>query len=71
MLKELGKEKTKNPHSQIYQRPRQLFLDLPIKYINSAIYKAKQLNNIPQTNQLSLETKDFLKSFVKITLQEN
>jgi hypothetical protein len=30
-----------------------------------------KLNNIPQTNQLSLEAKDFLKSFVKITLQEN
>jgi IS605 OrfB family transposase len=42
MLKELGKEKTKNPHSQIYQRLRQLFPDLPTKYIDSAIYKAKQ-----------------------------
>jgi len=42
MLKELEKEKTKNPHTQIYQRLRQLFPDLPTKYIDSAIYKAKQ-----------------------------
>ena len=42
MLKELEKEKAKNPHSQIYQRLRQLFPDLPTKYIDSAIYKAKQ-----------------------------
>jgi len=42
MLKELEKEKTKNPHAQIYQRLRQLFSDLPTKYIDSAIYKAKQ-----------------------------
>jgi len=34
--------KTKNSHSQIYQRLRQLFPDLPTKYIDSAIYKAKQ-----------------------------
>jgi predicted transposase len=64
MLKELGKEKTKNPHSQIYQRLRQLFPDLPTKYIDSAIYKAKQY-------LIALEAKDFLKSFVKIALQEN
>jgi hypothetical protein len=42
MLKELEKEKTKNPHAQIYQKLRQLFPDLPTKYIDSAIYKAKQ-----------------------------
>jgi IS605 OrfB family transposase len=42
MLKELEKEKTKKPHAQIYQRLRQLFPDLPTKYIDSAIYKAKQ-----------------------------
>jgi IS605 OrfB family transposase len=42
MLKELEKEKTKNPHAQIYQRLRQIFPDLPTKYIDSAIYKAKQ-----------------------------
>jgi IS605 OrfB family transposase len=42
MLKELEKEKTKNPHAQIYQRLRQLFPELPTKYIDSAIYKAKQ-----------------------------
>jgi len=42
ILKELEKEKTKNPHAQIYQRLRQLFSDLPTKYIDSAIYKAKQ-----------------------------
>jgi IS605 OrfB family transposase len=42
MLKELEKEKTKNPHIQIYQRLRQLFPELPTKYIDSAIYKAKQ-----------------------------
>jgi IS605 OrfB family transposase len=42
MLRELEKEKTKNPHVQIYQRLRQLFPELPTKYIDSAIYKAKQ-----------------------------
>jgi IS605 OrfB family transposase len=42
MLKELEKEKTKNSHAQIYQRLRQLFPELPTKYIDSAIYKAKQ-----------------------------
>jgi len=42
MLKELEKEKAKNPHSQIYHRLRQPFPDLPTKYIKSAIYKAKQ-----------------------------
>jgi IS605 OrfB family transposase len=42
MLKELEKEETKNPHSQIYHRLRQLFPELPTGYINSAIYKAKQ-----------------------------
>jgi IS605 OrfB family transposase len=42
MLKELEKEKTRNPHAQIYHSLRQLFPDLPTKYIDSAIYKAKQ-----------------------------
>ncbi|MFZ8785582.1 IS200/IS605 family accessory protein TnpB-related protein [Thermocrinis sp.] len=42
MLKELEKEKAKNSHSQIYHRLRQLFPELPTKYIDSAIYKAKQ-----------------------------
>jgi len=42
MLKELEKEKAKNPHSQIYHRLKQIFPDLPTKYIDSAIYKAKQ-----------------------------
>ena len=42
MLKELEKEKTRNPHAQIYHRLRQLFPDLSTKYIDSAIYKAKQ-----------------------------
>jgi IS605 OrfB family transposase len=42
MLKELEKEKTKNPHAQIYQRLRKLFPELPTRYIDSAIYKAKQ-----------------------------
>jgi IS605 OrfB family transposase len=42
MLKELEKEKTINPHAQIYHRLRQLFPELPTKYIDSAIYKAKQ-----------------------------
>jgi len=42
MLKELEKEKAKNHHAQIYHRLRHLFLDLPTKYIDSAIYKAKQ-----------------------------
>jgi len=42
MLKELEKEKTENPHAQIYHRLRQLFPELPTKYIDSAIYKATQ-----------------------------
>jgi len=42
MLRELEKEKTKNPHAQIYHRLKQLFPELPTKYIDSAIYKAKQ-----------------------------
>jgi len=42
MLKELEKEKIKNPHAQIYHRLRQLFPELPTRYIDSAIYKAKQ-----------------------------
>jgi len=42
MLKELEKEKTKNPHAQIYKRLRQLFPELPTRYIDSAIYKAKR-----------------------------
>jgi IS605 OrfB family transposase len=42
MLKELEKKKTRNPHAQIYHRLRQLFPDLPTKYIDSALYKAKQ-----------------------------
>jgi IS605 OrfB family transposase len=42
MLRELEKEKAKNTHSQIYHRLRKLLPDLPTKYIDSAIYKAKQ-----------------------------
>jgi IS605 OrfB family transposase len=42
MLKKLEKEETKNPHAQIYQRLRKLFPELPTKYIDSAIYKAKR-----------------------------
>ena len=38
----MEKEKTKNPHAQICQRLGKLFPDLPTKYIDSAIYKAKQ-----------------------------
>jgi predicted transposase len=41
MLKELEKEKIKNSHAQIYHRLRQLFPDLPTKYIDSAMDKAK------------------------------
>ena len=41
-LKELEKEKTRNPHAQIYHRLRQLFPELPTKYIDSAMDKAKQ-----------------------------
>jgi hypothetical protein len=32
MLKEVEKDKTKNPHAQIYHRLRQLFPELPTKY---------------------------------------
>ncbi len=42
MLRELEKEKMKNPLTQIYQKLRQLLPDLPTKYITSAIYKATQ-----------------------------
>ncbi|MFZ8784450.1 IS200/IS605 family accessory protein TnpB-related protein [Thermocrinis sp.] len=42
MLKELEKEKAKKTHAQIYHRLRQLFPELPTKYVDSAIYKAKQ-----------------------------
>jgi IS605 OrfB family transposase len=42
MLKDLEKEKARNQHAQIYHRLRQLFPELPTKYIDSAIYKAKQ-----------------------------
>jgi hypothetical protein len=42
MLKELEKEKIRNLHAQIYHGLRQLFPELPTKYIDSAIYKAKQ-----------------------------
>jgi IS605 OrfB family transposase len=42
MLKELEKEETKSPHTKIYHRLRQLFPELSTKYIDSAIYKAKQ-----------------------------
>jgi hypothetical protein len=42
MLKELEKERAKNPHPQIYHKLRQLFPDLPTIYIALAIYKAKQ-----------------------------
>jgi predicted transposase len=42
MLKELEKEKTKNPHAQIYHRLRQLFPELPTRYIDSAMDKTKQ-----------------------------
>ena len=42
MLKDSEKEKTKNPYAQIYRRLRKLFPELPTKYIDSAIYKAKQ-----------------------------
>jgi hypothetical protein len=33
MLRDLEKEKTKNPYAQIYQRLRKLFPELPTKYI--------------------------------------
>jgi predicted transposase len=42
MLRELEKGKAKNHHAQIYHRLRQLFPDLPTKYIDSAMDKAKQ-----------------------------
>ena len=34
--------KTKTPQTKIYENLRQLYQDLPTKYIDSAIYKAKQ-----------------------------
>jgi predicted transposase len=68
VLKELEKEKTRNQHAQIYQRLRQPFTELPTKYIDSAIYKAKQYPTDKPV--VFLEAKDFLKSFVKTTFQE-
>jgi len=68
MLKELEKKKTRNPHVQIYHRLRQLFPDLPTKYIDSAIYKAKQYPT-DKINQWCLEAEDFLKNSAKTTLQ--
>jgi predicted transposase len=41
MLRELEKGKAKNHHAQIYQKLRQLFPDLPTKYIDPAMDKAK------------------------------
>jgi IS605 OrfB family transposase len=38
----LEEEKTKKPYTQIYHKLRQIFPGLPTKYIDSAIYKAKQ-----------------------------
>ena len=40
MLRELEKEK---PHTQIYQRLRKLFPELPTKYLYSAIYRVALL----------------------------
>ena len=42
MLRDLEKDKTKNLYARIYQRIKHLFPELPTKYIDSAIYKAKQ-----------------------------
>jgi predicted transposase len=67
MLKELEKEKTKNPHAQIYQRLRQLFPELPTKYIDSAIYKAKQY---PTDKSVVFGGKRLFENFAKTTLQE-
>ena len=65
MLRDLEKEKTKNPYAQIYQRLRKLFPELQ----NILTQPYTKLNNIPQINLWYLEAKDFLKNFVKITLQ--
>jgi len=47
MLRELEKEKMKNSHVQIYYRLRQLFPELPTRYIDSAIYKDVQTQANP------------------------
>ena len=65
-LKELEKGKTKNPHAQIYQRLRQLFPELPTKYIDLALYKAKQY---PTDKSVVFGARDSLKSFAKTTFQ--
>ena len=38
MLRDLEKDKTKNPYAQIYQRLRKLFPELLTRYIDSNIY---------------------------------
>ncbi|MFZ8864101.1 MAG: hypothetical protein ACO2PP_26850 [Thermocrinis sp.] len=60
MLRELEKDKTKNPYAQIYQRLREL---------NILTQLSTKLNNIPQINLWYLEVKDSLKRSAKITLQ--
>ena len=67
MLKELEKEKTKNPHAQIYQRLRKLFPELPTKYIDSAIYKAKQY---PTDKPVVFGGKRLFEKLCKIIFQE-
>jgi IS605 OrfB family transposase len=42
LSRKLEKEKVKNPSTQIYHSLKQLFPELPTRYIDSAIYKAKQ-----------------------------
>lgn len=42
LSKKLEKEKAKNPSTQIYHSLKQLFPEMPTRYIDSAIYKAKQ-----------------------------
>jgi hypothetical protein len=68
MLKELEKEKTKNPHTQIYHRLKQLFPELPTKYIDSAMDKAK---HHPADKPVVFGGKRLFEKLCKNTLREN
>jgi len=64
MLRDLEKEKTKNPYAQIYQRLRNLFPDLLTIYIDSNIYKclASLEGSLAHIGGRSVPMRDFFKT---------
>ncbi|MFZ8861473.1 MAG: hypothetical protein ACO2PP_13385 [Thermocrinis sp.] len=66
-LKDLEKEKTKNPYAQIYQRLRKLFPELPTKYIKqyptdkSVVFGGKRLFEKLCKNHLTGKVRERLK----------